>query len=411
MIWDDVPFVQMVAYGNAEQRFFRDHRHLFDVVTLPGTVATFFQQGAGGFVLALKKPYFIDPRTSVLQSRIQLEGRQEPRHVRLAAVHGPRAAAIFAERSIRVEDLDQGFRREMLEAMLDFQIRYAESSSQKLSEYMRILGQEPETEPLSPHWLTPPYFRASTYGDDWYHASLDMAQQAVRQRLALPVVPVICIRKEALGDARNIARDWSEGFVARLLWVDKLDGYRDEAEELNHFLQLIRALTEGGGLIFNLFGDYFSILAMKVGLSGVGHGVGYGESREALARVGGLPAERYYLPALHRFYPPADAELILQLAAEAADERLVCDCRVCEPYRDDNVLAVSRMSRDDMLAHFLIKRREEIKHAASTSLRQLVEELEGALDVARAVVARLPASSGVQVDHLDRWRQALADYT
>ncbi|MCH7545403.1 MAG: hypothetical protein IID30_03245, partial [Planctomycetes bacterium] len=93
MIWDDERFVQMVAYGNAEQRFFRDYGHLFNVVTLPGTVATFFQQGAGGFVLALNKPYFIDPRTSVLQGRFQGEGREEPRHVRLAAAHGPRRRA------------------------------------------------------------------------------------------------------------------------------------------------------------------------------------------------------------------------------------------------------------------------------------------------------------------------------
>ncbi len=398
MIWDDVPFVQMVAYGNAEQRFFRDHGDLFDVVTLPGTVATFFQQGAGGFVLALRKPYFIDPRSSVLQSRTLLPERQEPRHIRLAAVHGPRAAEIFAGRSITVDDLDEELRREMVEVMLDFQREYAERSSQKLSEYQRLLGEEPETDPLSPHWLTPPYFRAFAYGDGWYRASLDMAQRAASERFSVPVVPVICIRKQAIGAAGAIARDWSGEFPARLLWVDKLDGYHDEVSDLIDFLRLIAALREGGRVL-NLFGDYFSILAMKVGLSGVGHGVGYGESREAFARGGGLPAERYYLPTLHRFYPPEDAELFLRLAA---DERLLCGCSVCARYRDDNVLPVSSMSREDMLIHFLQKRRDEIDHVQNTDVSDLIDELAEAEEGIAPAVRR-----GIDMGHLARWREAL----
>lgn len=404
MIWDDERFVQMVAYGNAEQRFFRDYGDLFNVVTLPGTVAAFFRQGAGGFVLALDKPYFIDPRTSVLQARFQAEGRDEPRHVRLADAHGPQTAGIFARRALRTGDLSDGLRQEMVESIIAFQVDYAASSSQKLSEYLRYLEKEPETEPLAPHWVTPPYFRASRLDDDWYSASMDMAERALRLDLARPVVPIVCVRKVCLSEDNahdRIANDWADDFPARLLWLDKLDGYRDPVDDLEAFLDLVVTFRERRARLFNLFGDYFSVMAMRVGLSGVGHGVGYGESREALTRGGGLPAERYYIPALHRHYPPVDAEVMI---LQVDDSRMICRCEACQRYMVDNELQVSRMGREDLLAHFLMKRRDEIEHVSNTSLDELMNELA---DIEQLVSG---GRFGVDTDHLARWREALTGY-
>jgi len=403
MIWEETQFVQMLAYGNAEQRFFKHHRDLFDIITLPGTVATYFRQGAGGFVLALKKHYFIDPRTSVLQGRFQAVGREEPRHVRLATAHGRLTAAIFSQRSIRADDLTEQLKQEMLESILDFQVHYAESSSQKLREYLSYLGQAPDIEPLPPHWITPPYFRAFRLGDDWYAASLDMSRRALSQRLQLPVVPIVCIRKDCLSEAGAYARladDWSGEFPSRLLWIDKLDGYRDPVPDLKAFLDLVTQFRDRGARVFNLFGDYFFVMAMKVGLSGVGHGVGYGESREALTTGGGLPAERYYVPALHRFYPPPDAEILLR---QVEDGSFLCRCEVCRRHIEGTELRVSHMSREDLLIHFLLTRREEINHVLNTALDELIDELAAAEGrLTPAVRFR-----GVDMGHLARWRDAL----
>lgn len=407
MILDEKSFVQLVAYGNAEQRFFRMHGSLFDVVTLPGTVATFFRQGAGGFVLALQKPYFIDPRTSVLQSQFREEGRDEPRHVRLAEIHGPTIREIFRHRALEESDLSEELLEETLDAVMDFQTHYAEESSQKLDQYRRLLGQNTDTAPLAPEWLTPPYFRAYSYDDAFYEASLTLARAAANRSLGLPVVPIICVRKQCLNDATitAIADDWREGFPARLLWVDKLDGYRDGVPDLVAFLKLVGAFSERGVKVLNLFGDYFSVMAMKVGLSGVGHGVGYGESRAAFTRGGGMPAERYYVPALHRFYPRQDAEILMM---RVGDTSLLCHCSACASHIEDGVVRTSLMSREDLLSHFLMARRDEIEHCEATDLGDLLDELERT----QAVVSGVIGQTGVDVaNHLRSWRQAYRSLT
>jgi hypothetical protein len=230
-----------------------------------------------------------------------------------------------------------------------------------------------------------------------------MAKRALGERLTLPVVPIVCVRKICLlddGACARIADDWAGEFPIRLLWIDKLDGYRDPVSDLKAFLDLVSAFRGRRARVFNLFGDYFSVMAMRLGLSGVGHGVGYGESREALTRGGGLPAERYYIPALHRFYPPPDAERVLW---EVTDRDLLCNCEFCAPHIENGKLRVSHMSREDLLIHFLRKRRDEIDHVLNTDLSELISELAQAEEgIAPAV--RFP---GVDIGHLARWREAL----
>src|SRR5438876_8615571 len=77
-----------LAYGHADQDFFRGQTDLYDGLTIPGTVAAFYQQGAGGFVLAQRKPYFIDPRTPVFQAKFS-PGKLRSSHWALAEIHGP----------------------------------------------------------------------------------------------------------------------------------------------------------------------------------------------------------------------------------------------------------------------------------------------------------------------------------
>ena len=85
-----------------------------------------------------------------------------------------------------------------------------------------------------------------------------------------------------------------------------------------------------------MYGGYFSILLKKLNicknLSGVSHGVGYGEDRAVIPVGGGVPVAKFYLPNLHK-------RLIYRRALEAVDILCnknyskyfeeICDCEIC----------------------------------------------------------------------------------
>lgn len=398
-----------LAYGNAEQGFFRDHSALYDAITLPGTVATFFRQGAGGFVLALKKPYIIDPRTSIFQSAFD-RGRLGTRHMKLAEMHGPTLTEIIKGRALLESDLQHGLLDEMARSVVAFQRTYVQTSADKLDEYRRRLGEDAQ-EPLHAYLTLPPYFRFDRAHGPWHEASVSMATTAIRCEHLGPVCPVVCLSERCLasGDFDAIVRTYDhEGFGGYFVWVSKWDQYRTSPANLRAFAEMVRSFRATGRPVINLFGGYFSAMLVHLGLAGLSHGVGYGEARDAFYYRGGPPSQRYYVPMLHRFYPRSDAERLLDLLGGLAER---CDCPACvrvSEEQDTPATQAGRLDRQGLLSHFLYVRRKELEHVARTPLDTLISELQSTYD---SIAHSLPQTRAPlvvpRIQHLSRWVEAL----
>lgn len=390
-----------LAYGNAEQRFFRNHSGLFDAMTVPGTVATYFRQGTGGFVMALGKPYIIDPRTSIFQAEFD----RSRRHRRLAEMHGPRASAIMTTRPFRQADLQQDLLEEMAAYVAEFQRRYAETSADKLEEYLNLLGEERQ-QPSAPAFILPPYFRFDDVHGPWHEASLSMATAAIRYRDSASICPVVCLSLGCLhtGEFDAMVQSYDrEAFDGYFLWVSRLDQYRSPPEDLRAFADLVRRFSATGRPVINLFGGYYSAMLSYLGLAGLSHGVGYGEARDAFYYRGGPPGERYYVPMLHRFYPRLDA---LRLLARLDSVVMRCDCPACMGVSregDTSQVQASRLNREGLLSHFLYARRKELDHIAETPVDLLISELQSTYD---SIATHRPDELR-RIQHLSNWVEAL----
>jgi hypothetical protein len=198
-------------------------------------------------------------------------------------------------------------------------------------------------------------------------------------------------------------------FDAVGLWVSDFDEYAEPASRLDAYRELIRSIPRP---VWLMYGGYFGLLLGADGVDLVSHGVYYTESKRMQGPVGsGPPPERYYIPALHRFYEPTRAFRLIDLVPDFA-----CNCDECpslEGLRAEATAAAGSPARRTAWAqrlqrHFLNARTAEVQSVQKESLEDLLESLRAA----EYAFSRVPdvdrAAIGVSVSHLTNWRTALA---
>ncbi len=156
-----------LTYHHVSQSFFRMRQEKFDGLIIPLSVATVFKQGTGGFVLTLKKPYAIDPRTPLFQADFDRSSIRQA-HMEMASVHGPMVMQVFPERPLLPADFKESDFQEVAGLVLQFQKQFAETSNQKVEKYAKLLGEKVSKTYEPPQFLMPPYFRAQSRQDAWY---------------------------------------------------------------------------------------------------------------------------------------------------------------------------------------------------------------------------------------------------
>lgn len=392
-----------LAYGHADQDFFRGQTDLYDGLTIPGTIAAFYQQGTGGFVLAQHKPYFIDPRTPVFQIA---PGQLRKSHWALASIHGATVRKKVETGSLDPTSLTPEQLREMTVAVLQFQETFAQKSTQKIDKYLKMIGQESAGGNFNaPAWLVPPYFYDPSVRGANYGVSLDIARMAQAENGGERVHPIACVDKRALStagsDVNNLIDDYAP-FSQTILFFSVFEEANASEPQLQGFWNLVRGLSGRGRPPFMLFGGYFSILAHYVGLAGFSHGIGYGESRNALSPVSGPPGKRFYIPALRRFFTVAEAEYLI--AADRKERGLFqCVCGPCEAARAAGRGALDRRTREDIFHHFLRVRHDEVMSIQIRKLTDLVADLRDVHNYATSI-ARGFAN---KLTYLARWANAI----
>jgi hypothetical protein len=158
------------------------------------------------------------------------------------------------------------------------------------------------------------------------------------------------------------------------LWPNDFVEEAQPLGQLQGLARLLSMLADGGRRVSKLYGGYLSALLASRGLRGFSCGLGYGASKNAFAYGGGggAPAQKFYIPRLHRSVRFEEAERMIE-----ASPSLRCTCVVCADVygrRPGNFAQMRNEGRCEL--HFLHARRTELQQLGDASLNDLTKQLE-----------------------------------
>ena len=400
----------LLAYGHSNQTTFRTPaiQDAYDAVVVPGTIATYYQQATGGFVLALNRPYFIDPRTPLFQQN--LIGQEiRASFYTLSSAHGPTIENAVDEASggdIELWDsiVDNYDPAEVAENWLDYQRYYVEESSEKLDHYAALVGHALDS-PKQPSFFTNPYWMSEKPNSiEWsmtYDTIVEMHDRLENGERMMPIVAWKRAQPDSWRDLDRIICDVRDiGFEQLLVWIDSFRELEEPVGQLRSLRQTVARSASDGIQLGMLYGGYYSLALGRLGLWSFGNGVGYSESRAfpELPSTGAAPP-RYYLYGLHRYVQPDVATQLLRNDIDDMFDILGSSSRTASGYDP------MRLSYHDLMTHFVLARGAEINAASGITLDELRGELIG---TAEYVESNAVLSALVSVDYLRRWAAALA---
>lgn len=397
-----------LGYSHSDQALLRDPalEATWTGLVVPGTLATFYYGGTGGFVLAQRDPYVIDPRTPLLQT-IEVK-RPAPRasHLKLLEIHDPEAADWWPSEEIPLAYWRDGRWANVVQSVLDFQGAYAEKAAEKISKYERLKaearGESPRhgADRLPPLAFVPPYWAVRDTSDPWWALSLEAIEQAT-ETVEGEVRPILALTESA--DIEGFARlieDLPESIEHVFCWRGSWDETDATRDDVQGWVNAIEAGQEQGVRLTNLYGGYLSVLMTQLGLGGLSHGVGYSERRD-VRRLGetGAPPVRYYVPAVHSFLTvPAAQPLIDHLPSDWS-----CTCDVCVEVHDRGRPVIAQLSPAERKRHFLLARSTELQAVAADGLGTSITSM-------RAVAGWLEANP-LREAGTAKFRRLLSDWS
>ena len=418
-------FRHLLAYGNSDQASFRNGevRRSFDLMTVPGTIASYYNDATAAFVLTSQIPYLIDPRTPLFQGQLE-----DPRasHFTLAEWHGStvRAALSPGETTeFGTAFWTQETVVEMVNEVVSRQRNYAVSAptvKPKLSRYARLLAEAlaeqgeapPTTDEKPPAVVLAPYFAVSGTHDPWW----DVLQMVWKACGSLPdprrILPVLCVDGRPKASADGVA---TLGALLPLIpnslsdacfyWITNFDERKVPEKDLRRLWKVIQDRPEGRRLV-NMYGGFFSICLRYAGLRGFGNGLTYSESRDwpALASTGAAPP-RYYIRELHLFLPPALAAILVD-----SDASFECPCEACVDWRSDGS-TIASLPYHSMKRHFALARKWELDETARKPDVDIAADLRDARARAAELSGNIALAALPSTDYLDRWAAVLEDHS
>jgi len=296
--------------------------------------------------------------------------------------------------------------------------------NEAITQSVDFLLEDTEVEYMVPTRYIAPYFHLS--GDlEWLPINIALADKACNIESATWVV--ICIDSLLLDSESidNIVSDYSSlNTPGYLLWATDFEEARATQGQIRGIQRLVQGLSQNGAKqVINMFGGYFSCLLADCGLTGVSHGLGYGERRDIIPVLGGgLPPAKYYLRAIHQQIRIDQFAAIASQLNEDSFLQTVCDCVICRGllrqgldylirqytatetkivngrYRQAATPQVYRLTR----FHYLSNKHLEFQRCRDIECSSLLGELNSAYEQFRS---QLGTSS---LMYLRTWRRALA---
>lgn len=297
--------------------------------------------------------------------------------------------------------------------------------NEALSRSVDFLMMETEIEPLVPTRFIAPYFHLS--GDlEWLPINIALANRGCNTEPATWVV--ICLDSLLLDSPTtidNLVSEYSSLTTpGYLLWATDFEEERATEGQIRGLQHLIQGLSQNEAKqVINMFGGYFSCLLADCGLTGISHGLGYGERRDIIPVLGGgLPPAKYYLPAIHQHIRIDQFAAIASQLDDNSFSQTVCNCVICRGlltqglnyliqqytatdtkivngrYRQVATPQVYRLTR----FHYLNNKHLEFHRCRDIECSSLLAELDSAYQQFRG---QLGTSS---LMYLRSWRRALA---
>ena len=205
--------------------------------------------------------------------------------------------------------------------VLQYQLSRMSEELKKDQELTDYLNDAPR-----PKAIFAPYFYIEpTHSEDWLETNLRLMKAAATLNDA-PVHGILCADSSHLTDEAIVRRLAEElpntGIEGIWLWFSRffedsaetaiLKGYRDLVEALGKRLE-----------VHAMHGGLLSLLLSKFGMSGVSHGIGYGEQKDVVPIIGqSIPMVRYYLPPMARRLGVPQIELTFNALGHPQSQRL-----------------------------------------------------------------------------------------
>ncbi len=336
--------------------------------------------------------------------------------------------ALDQSKAISLEDLSEPTaRRATVEAIINYQITRAKEEFEKDPEYAKWA----EDIPAPPAVFAPYFYVEPNDPENWVTANLLLATEAVAAGKGLaPVHAILCLDHTFLADEKfiNLLAEAipNTGVAGVWVWFSKFKEDEATLGQLQTFRRLVEALAQRME-VFALHGGFFSLALSRVGLTGVSHGVGYGEQKDVMPVIGqSTPTVRYYAPPLRVRCGVVEIERSFgKLGINSPQDFFakVCDCVICRSVIGDDLKnfasrfgakhystsASVRQAQTPEAAklcrfHFLLARFKERDWLKAATL----EATKDALHEADTNWADLPAFQNDRPDHLRRWKSALS---
>jgi len=394
----------------------------------PGATATLLGK-------KLNKPYYIDPMTYTygrqldwIKSQQRKTGEKDFKrsYKKLAdKLSLPFTSALQKESRVTPKDFEGDFKvEECCRAVMEYQINRIKENFDEDPEYKEYAADIP-----NPAAIYSPYFYIETNNQDaWLDLVLLLAKVSASLKYDIPVHAIICTDEEMLDDSNFLSKLKSElpstGIGGVWFWFSDFDELNSDIDKLKAFRSLVEDLSKEIE-VYNLHGGYFSLCLCKYGLTGVSHGVGYGEKKSVVPVQGAAtPTVRYHLPDFHkRLGVPAIQRCFDSLKIKTPDDfhEKICGCVVCKGIVSKNLddfglfgdmdystpmskrLAQTPAAAKRCRFHFIMNRIRERDELKEKNVEIILAELDGVED-------KWSGQVSVKDDmmHLSRWREALA---
>jgi hypothetical protein len=316
------------------------------------------------------------------------------------------------EKRTRPEDVRADFISSAVGPCLDYQRSGSVPKGTKtVNKYAEILGQPIDNSGLTPCRLVAPYFHL---------ADLSMVGVAGQARLN---VESLALRRQGEELWAVVALDSAtyatvpgnvrtaltlDDFDGVGLWVSGLDEHDASLATLNAYRSLIASIRRP---VWLMYGGYFGLLLGPEGVTQVSHGIYYTESKKVRGPVGSGPAPfRYYVPALHRFYPPDSAFRLIEDVPG-----LACNCRACTGGLASLKAELGALSSPSskmawarrLQRHFLACRAAEVAGVNSSKREDLARELKATATTLDTLGRTRTGALEISYGHLRTWAAAL----
>jgi len=311
----------------------------------------------------------------------------------------------------------------MCRSVIDYQKRRIATEFGKDPEFKEYT----DTVPTPTAFFAPYFYIEPSNWKPWADINILCATTAAKLNKSDPTHAILCVDEAFLGNQDFLDLVIEElpktGVKAVWLWFSKLREEASTESKLSSLRSLVENLSESME-VYNLHGGYFSLALCKHGLSGISHGVGYGEQKDVVPVIGkSTPTVRYYLPDVHRRLGVPQIERCfksLGISTSADFSQNVCDCVVCKGVLTKGLKDFSQFgdshfstSKSRRLAqtpaaakrcrfHFLLRRIKERDDLKSQSLQDVVD----ALNTASVKWAPQPTITN-EVTHLPVWEKVL----